>query len=215
MNHGSNAALSKAALVVVDVQNDFCPGGSLAVPRGGEVVKVINGLMDQFPLVVATQDWHPEGHISFASSHPGRNPFDTMRLGDQMQVLWPDHCVPGTEGSEFHPALDAAAFRAVFRKGVRREMDSYSTFFENDRTTSTGLEYYLKGLGVELVYLAGLATDFCVYFSAMDAVRIGFGVSVIVDACRGIDTPPGSLAAKMEEMRSAGVRILQSLDILR
>jgi nicotinamidase/pyrazinamidase len=215
MNRGSNTVPSNAAMIVVDVQNDFCPGGSLAVPRGGEVVKIINGLMDRFPMVVATQDWHPEGHVSFASSHPGRNPFDTIRLGDQMQVLWPDHCVSGTEGSEFHPDLDTASFRAVFRKGFHREMDSYSTFFENDRTTPTGLEYYLKGLGLGEVYLAGLATDFCVYFSAVDAARIGFHVSVIEDACRGIDTPPGSLAAKMDEMRSAGVRLLQSGDVLR
>lgn len=197
-------------LLVIDVQLDFCPGGNLPVPQGHQVVPVINDLAHRFPRVVATQDWHPREHVSFASNHQGAKPFDTVAINGIEQTLWPDHCVPGTRGAEFHPELDTRVFDLIIRKGANRELDSYSAFFENDRRTATGLHYYLQGLGVSRVYLCGLATDYCVYFSAMDAVRLGFTTFVVEDACRGIDAPPGSLGARLGQMREAGVRILGS-----
>ena len=205
----------RSALLVVDVQQDFCPGGSLPVPHGDEVVPVINRLTARFNIVVASQDWHPLGHISFASTHPGREPFDTIRLGGQEQILWPDHCVPGTRGAAFHPDLDTTRFVLIVRKGWHPHVDSYSTFFENDHATSTGLEYYLKGLGVEKVYLAGLAQDFCVYYSARDALELGFETFVIENATRGLDQPPGSLPDKMRELEESGVHTLEADDIGR
>ena len=205
----------RGALLVVDVQQDFCPGGSLPVPHGDEVVPVINRLTTGFGIVVASQDWHPRGHISFASTHPGRKPFDTIRLNGQEQILWPDHCVPGTKGAAFHPDLDTTRFVLIVRKGWHPYVDSYSTFFENDHATSTGLEYYLKGLGVERVYLAGLAQDFCVYYSARDALELGFETFVIKDATRGLDQPQGSLRDKMRELEKSGVRTLKAEDMGR
>jgi len=200
-------------LLVVDVQNDFCPGGSLAVPDGDRIVGVINRLMESFDAVVATQDWHPEDHVSFASSHAGAKPFDAIEVDGREQVLWPDHCVIGSRGAELHPDLDTDPLRAVFRKGSSPALDSYSAFFENDRRTPTGVEGYLKDLGLTSVYLVGLATDVCVYYSAMDAVRRGFDVWLVEDACRGIDSPPGSLAGRLEEMGAAGVRMVRSGDL--
>jgi len=198
------------ALLVIDVQNDFCPGGSLAVEQGDEVVPVINGLLSRFPLVVATQDWHPPDHVSFASSHPGHKTLDVVQAGGIEQVLWPDHCVRGTHGAELHPRLDASRVGLVLRKGMRTVLDSYSAFFENDRRTDTGLRHYLKGMHVRELVICGLATDYCVLASAMDARRLGLRVTVVSDACRGVDFPKGSVAKAMETMRKAGIRIASS-----
>lgn len=198
------------ALIVIDVQNDFCPGGALAVPEGDAVVPTINRLQERFETVVLTQDWHPSDHGSFASSH-GAEQFSTTRMAYGEQVLWPDHCVQGTEGAAFHPGLETKRAQLVIRKGFRVEIDSYSAFFENDRTTVTGLAGYLRERGVRRLTLAGLALDFCVAYSALDAVRLGFQVCVVEDACRAIDLD-GSLAARMAEMGDAGVRIVASSD---
>ncbi len=193
-------------LLVVDVQNDFCPGGALAVPDGDAVVPAVAALMPLFDHVVLTQDWHPPSHGSFASSHPGRRPFETIEAAYGEQVLWPDHCVQGTPGAAFHPDLDTSQAELILRKGFRREIDSYSAFFENDHRTRTGLSGFLRERGFRRLFLAGLATDFCVKWSALDARREGFGVVVLEDACRGIDLD-GSLARAREEMRQAGVAL--------
>ena len=195
------------ALIVVDVQNDFCPGGALAVPGGDEVVAPINAMMNRFDAVILTQDWHPAGHSSFASAHPGNAPFETVEMPYGTQVLWPDHCVQGTEGAAFHKDLRTDG-DLIIRKGYRAGIDSYSGFFENDRTTPTGLEGYLRSRGITDLTLAGLATDFCVAFTALDAVRLGFAVTVDLAACRAIDLE-GSLQAARSQMKDAGV-VLQS-----
>jgi nicotinamidase/pyrazinamidase len=182
------------ALIVVDVQNDFCPGGALAVPRGDEVLPVVNGLAAKFRNVVLTQDWHPRGHLSFASVHPGRRPFETIAAPYGAQVLWPDHCVQGTPGAAFHTGLDIPHAGLVLRKGMDPAIDSYSALYENDRTTPTGLVGYLRERGLSRVFLAGLAFDFCVRYSAEDARHEKFAVFVVEDACRGIDVD-GSVAA--------------------
>lgn len=200
------------ALLVIDVQRDFCPGGALAVPEGDRVVPAINALMPRFSRVVLTQDWHPPGHASFSSAHPGRAAFDVIEMPYGEQVLWPDHCVQGTEGAEFHPDLKLEPAALVVRKGMSPGVDSYSAFFENDRTTSTGLRGYLWDLGVRRVFLAGLATDFCVRFSALDARRTGFEAVVVEDACRAIDRD-GSLAEARGEMERAGVLFATSGDL--
>ncbi|MBO9445855.1 bifunctional nicotinamidase/pyrazinamidase [Ruegeria sp. R14_0] len=194
------------ALIVVDVQNDFCPGGALAVPGGDEIVGTINAMMEDYDAVILTQDWHPAGHSSFASEHDGKKPFDMTEMRYGPQVLWPDHCVQGTEGASFHPELKTHA-DLVIRKGFRPGIDSYSAFYENDQKTPTGLEGYLKSRGIDTLTLVGLATDFCVHFSAVDAARLGFDVTVRMDACRAIDLD-GSLAAAEEAMRSAGVKLV-------
>jgi nicotinamidase/pyrazinamidase len=191
-------------LVVVDVQNDFCPGGALTVPRGDEIVPVINRLAAQFRNVVLTQDWHPRGHLSFASTHPGRKPYDTIVAPYGPQVLWPDHCVQETPGAAFHQALSIPHAALVVRKGIHRTIDSYSALYENDRKTPTGLAGYLRERGFSRVYLAGLAFDFCVRYSAEDARREGFGVLVIEDACRGIDLE-GSMAATRASFAALGI----------
>jgi nicotinamidase/pyrazinamidase len=191
-------------LIVVDVQNDFCPSGALAVPHGDEVVSIINSLAARFRNVVLTQDWHPRGHSSFASSHPGRKPFETVAASYGPQVLWPDHCVQGTPGAEFHPALNAPHAALVLRKGFHRAIDSYSAFYENDRKTPTGLTGYLRQRGLSRLFLAGLAFDFCVRYSAEDARREGFDCFVIEDACRGIDLN-GSVAATRASLSALGV----------
>lgn len=192
------------ALVVIDVQNDFVPGGALAVGGGDAIVAGINALMDDYPAVVLTQDWHPAGHSSFASSHPGRSPYDRVEMSYGPQVLWPDHCVQGTPGAELHPDLRATRADLILRKGFRAGIDSYSAFFENDRTTPTGLSGYLRERGIEAVTLVGLATDFCVSYSAMDGARLGFRVAVREDLTRAIDLN-GSLAAARGAWRGAGV----------
>ena len=194
------------ALLVVDVQNDFCTGGALAVPGGEAVVPGINRLWEGYACKVLTQDWHPPGHASFASSHEGKQPFDTGRLDYGEQVLWPDHCVQGTPGAAFHPELRTDGADLVLRKGFRPGIDSYSAFFENDRTTPTGLAGYLRERGVERVLLTGLATDFCVGFSALDALASGFETVVLEDLCRGLDME-GSLSRMLDDIRSKGGRI--------
>ena len=194
------------AIVVIDVQNDFCPGGALAVERGDEVVPEINRIVRNYPVRVFTQDWHPTGHSSFATAHPGAAPFDAIDMPYGPQVLWPKHCVQGTDGADFHEDLHVETAQLILRKGFRSEVDSYSAFFENDRTTATGLEGYLRTRGVEKVTFVGLATDYCVAWSALDAARLGFSVKVRLDACRAIDLD-GSLARALAEMTAAGVQI--------
>jgi nicotinamidase/pyrazinamidase len=196
----------REVLLVIDVQNDFCPGGALAVPQGDEIIPAVNRLAASYAHVILTQDWHPPGHASFASSHPGKSPFETIEVSYGAQVLWPDHCVQGTPGAAFHLALDIPHAELVLRKGFRRTIDSYSAFRENDRRTATGLAGYLKERGFERVTLCGLATDFCVAFSAIDGRQAGFGVSVVTSACRGIDID-GSLARAMRSMSEAGVSL--------
>jgi nicotinamidase/pyrazinamidase len=196
-------------LIVVDVQNDFCPSGALAVPHGDEIVPIINRLAARFRNVVLTQDWHPASHLSFASSHPGKRPFETIAAPYGPQVLWPDHCVQGTPGAQFHKSLQIAHAGLVVRKGVNRSIDSYSTFYENDRKTPTGLIGYLRERGLTRVFLAGLAFDFCVRYSAEDARRDGFVVFVVEDACRGIDVD-GSVAATRASLTAIGVPCLST-----
>lgn len=200
------------ALVVVDVQNDFCPGGSLAVPDGAAVVPVINALAQRYAHVVLTQDWHTPKHLSFASEHAGRKPFDTTQMPYGTQVLWPDHCIMGSAGAGFHKDLDVPHAQMVVRKGYRRHVDSYSAFLEADRTTKTGLDGYLASRGITAVHLVGLATDFCVAWTALDARRFNLETAVIADACRGIDLN-GSVARAWQQMQAAGVRRLTSADI--
>lgn len=192
------------ALVVIDVQNDFCPGGALAVAGGDEIIAPINAMMAEFDAVVLTQDWHPAGHSSFAGSHPGKAPFDTVEMTYGTQVLWPEHCVQGGPGAAFHPELETDRAELVIRKGFRPAIDSYSAFFENDHDTPTGLEGYLRTRGIERLTMVGLATDFCVAFSAIDAAGLGFEVTVAEGACRGIDLD-GSLAVARDRMTAAGV----------
>ena len=200
------------ALLAIDVQNDFCPGGALAVPEGDQVVPVINRLAERFEHVLLTQDWHPPGHGSFASAHPGRQPFETVELDYGAQTLWPDHCVQGSPGGAFHPDLALTRAELIIRKGFDPAIDSYSAFQENDRKTSTGLAGYLRERGFRRLFMAGLATDFCVHFSAVDGARAGFEVVVLEDACRAIDLE-GSLAAAMAAMAEAGVRLATSHDL--
>jgi len=192
------------ALLVIDVQRDFCPGGALAVEGGDEIVPDVNAALERFAVRVLTQDWHPAGHSSFASQHEGRTPFETVEMAYGPQILWPDHCVQGTPGAAFHPRLATDRADMIVRKGFRREIDSYSAFFENDHATPTGLEGYLRTRGVSHVTLMGLATDFCVKWSALDAAKLGFAVTVREEACRGIDLE-GSLGRARDEMRAAGV----------
>ncbi|MDG3041222.1 bifunctional nicotinamidase/pyrazinamidase [Roseicyclus marinus] len=194
------------ALLVIDVQNDFCPGGALAVPEGDRIVPGINALMDEFASVILTQDWHPADHLSFASQHRGRAPMELTQMPYGPQVLWPDHCVQGTGGAEFHPGLRVTRAELILRKGFRRKIDSYSAFFENDKKTPTGLEGYLRTRGITALTLVGLATDFCVNFSAVDAARLGFDVTVRQDLCRAIDFD-GSLSAARDGMAQAGVTL--------
>jgi nicotinamidase/pyrazinamidase len=194
------------ALIVIDVQNDFCPGGALAVAGGDEIISRINGLMDDFVTVVLTQDWHPANHASFAANHPGAAPFSLTTMPYGPQVLWPTHCVQGTTGAEFHKDLRTEPAQLIVRKGFRAGIDSYSAFFENDQTTPTGLEGYLRNRGVTTVTLVGLATDYCVAYSALDAARLGFRATVLEGACRAIDLN-GSLAEARDKMRAAGVAL--------
>lgn len=196
---------ASAALIVVDLQNDFCPGGRLPVAGGDEIVPLVNALGRRFSTVVLTQDWHPAGHSSFASSHEGRKPFETVAMPYGSQVLWPEHCVQGSDGAAFHPGLDLAMAQAIIRKGYRAEVDSYSGFVEADRTTPTGLAGYLRERGVARVAIVGLATDFCVNWTAQDAARHGFETLVVEEACRAIDLD-GSLARAWVEMTALGVK---------
>ena len=194
------------------MQNDFCPGGALAVPQGDEIVTVANRLAENFRNVVLTQDWHPAGHLSFASAHAGRSPYDTIAMPYGPQVLWPDHCMQGTPGAAFHSGLQIPHAGLILRKGLDRTIDSYSAFYENDRTTPTGLTGYLRERGITRVFLAGLALDFCVRYSAEDAVREGFAVVVIEDACRGIDVQ-GSIAATRSSLAALRVTAIAAAEI--
>ncbi|KPG96394.1 MULTISPECIES: bifunctional nicotinamidase/pyrazinamidase [Pseudomonas] len=203
----------RSALLVIDVQNDFTPGGQLAVPEGDQIVPLINRLGGHFKQVIIAQDWHPAGHASFASSHPGREPYDVIELPYGQQTLWPDHCVRATPGAEFHPELNLPHAQLVIRKGCNPDIDSYSAFLEADRTTVTGLAGYLKERGIDTVYMVGLALDFCVMFSALDARTAGFNAFVVLDACRAIDLQ-GSLAAAIERMQLAGVGLIQSNELI-
>ncbi|GAB4280572.1 MAG: bifunctional nicotinamidase/pyrazinamidase [Coriobacteriia bacterium] len=200
------------ALIVIDVQNDFCPGGALAVPDGDAVVPVANRLMDKFDMVVATQDWHPPEHVSFASNHPGRSVGDVIDVGGISQVLWPDHCVQGTPGADFHPDLDTARVDLVIQKGVDPQIDSYSAFFDNARMRATGLENHLRLAGVREVCLVGLATDYCVAFSARDALELGFETYVIEDGVRAVDLNPGDGQRALDGLREAGARVISSTE---
>ena len=195
------------ALIVTDIQNDFCPGGALPVPGGNEIIPLVNELQEHFELVVATQDWHPRGHVSFASSHAGKKPFDKITVDGMEQILWPDHCLQGSRGAEFAPGLSTLRVEAIVRKGTNPAVDSYSAFFDNARLKSTGLEGYLKHKGVRRVFLCGLAGDFCVYYSTMDALAAGFGAVFIKDATRAI-SKDGMEAAKKAILAKGGTLIL-------
>lgn len=200
------------ALLIIDVQNDFCPGGALEVPNGDEVIPIINELSDQFEVVVQTQDWHPAGHSSFASSHDGKKSYDTIEMAYGTQVLWPDHCMQGSEGAEFHPDLNTNRSQLIVRKGFRKEIDSYSAFFENDNATSTGLTGYLHERNINTLYAVGLATDFCVKWSVLDGLKEGFELFVVKDAVKGIDLE-GSVDQAWEQMLEAGARETSSEDL--
>ncbi len=197
-------ARKRSALLVVDVQNDFCEGGALAVPGADSIIRPINAMMGKFDRVILSQDWHPVGHVSFASSWSGRSPYESVEAEGIPQVLWPDHCVQGGEGAAFRTGLDSDRATLILRKGFRSGLDSYSCFFENDRTTATGLDGWLRSVGVSELFIAGLATDFCVLYSSLDALRLGYSVRVVEDAVRGVDQPPGGAARALAAMRREG-----------
>jgi nicotinamidase/pyrazinamidase len=203
---------SSDLLLIIDVQVDFCPGGKLAIRDGDAVVPAINGIAANFAHVILTQDWHPASHTSFASNHPGKSPYDQIQLPYGPQTLWPDHCVQQTPGAEFHPSLEIGRAELILRKGFRPEIDSYSAFFENDKVTSTGLAGYLRERGFRRIFLAGLAYDYCVRFSAVDAVGAGFEAFVIEDACRAVGLP-GSVESTREEFLAAGVNSIHAADL--
>ncbi len=201
------------ALIIIDLQNDFCPGGALAVPDADKTASSINSILPYFNKVIATKDWHPTEHISFISNHPAKNVFDKIRVNNIEQIIWPDHCIQGTYGADFYPDLDIKGVHLILHKGTNPDIDSYSAFFENDKKTSTGVEYYLKGLGVRDVYICGLATDFCVFYSAMDCVKLGFNTFVITDCIKGIDSPKGNINLAMNTMKKEGITFILSKDI--
>ncbi|HEY5769732.1 MAG TPA: bifunctional nicotinamidase/pyrazinamidase [Terrimicrobium sp.] len=205
--------MSIDALILVDIQNDFVPGGALAVPKGDQIVPLANRLQQCFELIVATQDWHPATHGSFAINHAGRNPGDVIDLNGLPQILWPGHCVQDTPGADFVPALDRTRWSRVFPKGTRPEIDSYSGFFDNGRRNATGLGDYLQERDVTNLYLLGLATDYCIKFSALDARHLGFKTLLIEDASRGVDLKPGDVARAIEEMKDAGVEVVTSASV--
>jgi nicotinamidase/pyrazinamidase len=198
---------TKNALIIVDLQNDFCDGGSLAVPGSSEIVPHANRLQSQFDIIVATQDWHPKNHMSFAANHPNKNIGDVVTIGNMSQILWPVHCVQGSKGAEFHPQLNTNKITKIVQKGIDPNIDSYSAFFDNAHLRSTGLKEYLEEFGIQNVYLMGLATDYCVKYSSLDAIYLGFTVYVIADACRGVDLKSGDVDRAFEDMRRAGVEI--------
>jgi nicotinamidase/pyrazinamidase len=203
----------KSALILVDLQNDFLPGGALAVPHGHEVIPIANQLQPKFDFVVATKDWHPSDHGSFAANHPGKEPGDRIILDGIEQILWPVHCVQNTRGAEFAPLFDTSHIAHVFHKGTERNIDSYSTFFDNAHRRHTGLAQYLERRGIKEVYLMGLALDYCVKYSALDARHLGLKTYVIVDGCRGIDLKPGDIAHALDDMKDAGAVLLKSSDL--
>ena len=195
------------ALLMVDIQNDFIPGGALAVKKGDEIVPLVNKIQNRFDLIVATKDWHPAGHGSFASSHPGRKVGDIIELNGLSQILWPDHCIQNSPGAEFHPHLDTTHIEKVIFKGTDPGIDSYSGFYDNGHRKATGLKHYLDEKGVTRLYVCGLATDYCVKFTVLDALAEGFETCLIEDACRGVELNDGDVARALEEMRAAGCRI--------
>jgi len=201
------------ALILVDIQNDFLPGGALAVEDGDAILPVANRILPRFDLVVATKGWHPAGHLSFASSHPGKSVGDVIELQGLPQVLWPDHCVQGTDGAEFAGELDVDRIDRVFEKGTDRQVDSYSGFFDNDRRHATGLGDFLRERGVSDVYIMGLATDYCVKFTALDAADLGFATHLILDGCRGVELQSGDIDRAVQEMKAAGVKVIASDDV--
>jgi len=200
-------------LLVVDIQNDFLPGGTLAVPEGDAVIPVINRLQDRFDLVLATQDWHPPDHGSFAATHPGHKVGDVIELDGIPQILWPVHCVQNSPGAQFSTALDTTRLARVFRKGIDRKIDSYSTFFDNAKRRSTGLADYLREQNVQEIFICGLATDYCVRFSALDALELSFPVTVVEDACRGVNLQPDDSLNALRELRKAGAKIQSSSEL--
>jgi nicotinamidase/pyrazinamidase len=199
----------KQAIILVDIQNDFIPGGALAVAGGNEVIKVANRAMNHFDYIIATQDWHPYDHKSFASQHRSKKPGDVIELNGLPQVLWPDHCIMETKGSEFAPGLETSSFTKVIRKGMNREIDSYSGFFDNAQNHPTGLADYLKSQEITDLYIMGLATDYCVKFTALDAIRLGFNTSIIEEGIRGVEANPGDCDKAIEEMKKAGVNVVK------
>ncbi len=201
------------ALLLVDLQNDFLPGGALGVPEGDQVIPVANRVQEYFDIVIATADWHPPGHGSFASSHPGCEAGDVIELSGMPQVLWPDHCVQHTEGAEFSPHLNTGKIAKVIYKGMDPEIDSYSGFFDNGRQKATGLETYLRDQKVDTVYVMGLATDYCVKYTALDAVSLGYRTWLIEDGCRGVGVAEGDVERALAEMKAAGVRVVKSGDL--
>ncbi len=207
--------MNHTALILVDIQADFTPGGALPARDGDEVVPVANRLQEHFDLVVATQDWHPRNHLSFASNHPGKSPGDVIELSGLEQVLWPDHCVQRSAGAELHEELSLARIDQVIRKGEDYRIDSYSGFFDNGHLKATGLEHYLRERKIESVHICGLATDYCVKFTALDAVELGFATTVITDACRGVELEPGDIDSAFEEMKRAGVKLVTSEQVMR
>ncbi len=213
--HSSGPASGTTAFVVVDVQNDFCPGGALAVAGGDAVVDPINRLMLRFRRVILTQDWHPVGHVSFASSWAGASLFDTVSVEGTEQILWPDHCVEGSAGAAFHKDLQTDNAELILRKGYHPGIDSYSAFFENDRKTATGLAGWLRSIGVDSIWVAGLATDFCVRYTVLDALSLGFGVTVVADAIRGVDMPAGSVEEALRAMKEKGARFISSGEVVQ
>ena len=203
------------ALILVDIQNDFLPTGVLPVADGDAIIPIVNRLQPHFDLVVATQDWHPANHGSFAANHPGRNVGDVIELGALQQILWPVHCVQHTDGAEFAPTLDRSTIRQVFQKGTDPEIDSYSGFFDNGHLRSTGLGDFLKNAGVEQAYIVGLATDYCVKFTALDAQQLGIAAVVVEDACRGVELRTGDISRAIDQLRAAGVQIARSSEVLQ
>ena len=204
--------MEKKCLIITDVQNDFCPGGALAVKDGDEIIPIINKIAKKFYKVVATQDWHPINHVSFASTH-NKNVGEFIDVSGVSQILWPDHCVQSSKGAGFHEFLNQNSFDLIIRKGTNPDMDSYSVFFENDKKTRTGLDYYLGGLGINDVYLCGLATDYCVYYSALDAKKLGFNTHVIIDASKGVDIPEGNLEDAVNDMINKDIKIINHTEL--
>ena len=203
---------TNSALLMIDIQNDFCPGGALAVDEGDKIVSNVNSIQEKFTVKILTQDWHPKNHKSFASNHKNKDPMSTTQMFYGTQVLWPDHCIQGTEGSRFHAKLITDNADLIIRKGFRPEIDSYSAFFENDQKTPTGLDGYLKSRGINKIYLCGLALDFCVYFSAVDGAKLGYDVTVIKNACRAIDLN-NSLENSLNDMKGKGVKLLSTHEL--
>jgi len=202
-----------SALIIIDLQNDFCPGGALAVPEGDEIIPVVNKLSGKFKRVIATQDWHPTDHMSFAVNHPGKKEFDVIDYNGMKQVLWPEHCVSGTFGAQFHSDLDINNVDLIIRKGRNPEIDSYSAFKENDKKTLTGLEGYLRNLDIRQTYICGLALDYCVLYSALDSRELGFDTYVIIDGTKGIDSPEGNIDKSLAIMKEKGIKIIESNDL--